>query len=109
MAEIVAQALAAWRLASMLVDEDGPGGMFAWLRRKAGLQSVPVRTGDGWQTVTTAANPLAELFACVWCLSVWTAAVLALRPLRPLRLPLAGSALAILLHEAMRWLRSRNG
>lgn len=109
MAELIALALAAWRLASMLVDEDGPGGVFARLRHRAGLQSVPVRAGDGWQTVTTAANPLAELFACVWCMSVWAAALLALRPLRPLRFPLAASALAILLHEAIQWLRSRNG
>ena len=108
MAELITRGLAAWRLASMLVDEDGPGGVFARLRHRAGLQSVPVRAGDGWQTVTTAANPLAELFACVWCMSVWTAALLAWRPLRPLRFSLAGSALAILLHEAMKWLRSRN-
>ena len=108
MVELVALGLAAWRLASMLVDEAGPGGVFARLRHKAGLRSVPVQTADGWQVGQAAANPIAELFACVWCMSVWMAAALSWRPLRPLRLALAGSALAILAHEVTKWLRWRS-
>ena len=107
MARLVVLALAAWRLASMLVDEDGPGGVFVRLRQAAGLKQAPVKTPAGWTMAQTVSGPLAEALTCVWCLSVWTAAALNLRPLAWLRFPLAGSALAILLHEVLQWLRWR--
>lgn len=110
MAELAALALAAWRLANMLANESGPAAVFVRLRRAVGLGSVPVQREDGgWEAVQTAGNPVAELFLCVWCLSVWTAGLLMWRPLRPLRTVLAASSLAILLHEVLQWLRSHNG
>jgi hypothetical protein len=93
----------------MLANESGPAAVFVRLRRAVGLASVAVQGPDGgWEQMQTASNPVAELFLCVWCLSVWTAGLLMLRPLKPLRTLLAASSLAILFHEALQWLRSHN-
>lgn len=54
---LVLASLACWRLTSLLVYEDGPGEMFAWLR--------------GWLSDRTG------LLDCFWCASVWVAAPLA--------------------------------
>lgn len=80
-------ALATWRLTSLLVAEDGPGHVFAWWRKQVG-------TVGFW----------AELFGCVWCLSVWIGllmTVVALTPAWWLLWPLALSAVTISLG---RWL-----
>lgn len=101
-------ALAAWRLASLLVNEDGPGAVFARLRHKAGVRSVVTRDAAGNPTASRAAlTPVAEGLTCVWCVSVWTAALLALplAPVRALRLVLAASAGAIMAHEALERMR----
>ena len=69
--------LAAWRLASLLVAEDGPGAMFARLRKRAGISTVAVRQPDGsLQVGKTARTSLAEGLMCVWCTSIWMAFVL---------------------------------
>jgi Protein of unknown function (DUF1360) len=62
LAEAVIIAFASWRLASLLVHEDGPGHVFARLRRFAGVPDAGEIEGV-----------LPELFSCVWCMSVWTA------------------------------------
>lgn len=56
--------LGGWRLASLLVHEDGPWAVFAWVRRLAGHE----RTGEMgfW----------ALLLDCVFCASVWTGTAL---------------------------------
>lgn len=54
--------LAGWRLASLLVNEDGPGAVFARLRRAVGVPEQGEATG------------LAAMLSCVWCTSVWTVA-----------------------------------
>ena len=70
-------ALAAWRLASLLVNEDGPASVFARLRKWAGISTVAVRQEDGsLQVGKTARTSLAEGLMCVWCVSVWMAALL---------------------------------
>lgn len=56
---VVLAGFAGWRLASLLVREDGPFAVFERLRHLVG-----VRTG--------VLNPVAEVFTCVWCMSVWT-------------------------------------
>ncbi len=104
-------ALAAWRLAHMLVHEDGPWAIFARLRYQAGLRSVAVRDGEGNVNVArVAANTWAEGLTCVWCVSVWTATLLGMgdwRWVRWARRVLAVSAGAIIVHEVVQWLRSR--
>lgn len=101
---LLALALASWRLASLLVNEDGPGAVFSRLRYKAGVRAVVTRGPDGRPDASkVATTPVAEAFLCLWCMSVWTAGLLALplAPVRWLRLVLAGSAGAIIIHQAM--------
>lgn len=58
-------AFAAWRLASFIAVEEGPWGIFEHLR---GLAGVPEK-GD-------VKGMLPILITCVWCVSLWTAALL---------------------------------
>lgn len=77
--ELLVLALAAWRLAFMLVLERGPFDLFARLRAR-------------W--------PLGGLLTCVYCASVWTAALLLLlwpTPLRFIAVVLAVSAAGLML------------
>jgi len=66
MLDFVIKALATWRLASLLVNESGPLGMFDKLRHAVG-----VRYDE--RSVAYGTNNLAELLTCVWCTSMWTA------------------------------------
>jgi hypothetical protein len=106
--------LAAWRVASLLVNEDGPGAICARLRLRAGISYVVRQNGAGQpEAMRVAHGWLAEGLTCVWCVSVWTAALFVLLALIPyanavsavLRDVLAVSAGAILLHEALERLR----
>ena len=56
--------LGGWRLAALLVYEDGPFDAFARLRRLAGLE----REGEQPR--------MAKLLSCVWCTSVYTTTAL---------------------------------
>lgn len=90
--------LATWRISSLLVNESGPFGLFAWIRYWVGVQynehSQPYATND-----------FAELFTCLWCFSVWVgigwAVLYWYAPLWAfwLALPFALSAVAIALDE----------
>lgn len=80
-ADIAVRALLAglggWRLASLLVVEDGPGAIFARLRARAGLAwpATPEPIEGFW----------AGVLSCVWCCSVWTVTALyALSYLHPM-------------------------
>lgn len=105
--DLISLGLAAWRLAYMLVHEDGPLAMFSRLRYAAGVRAVVRRDHTGApQAARVAMGPLAELLTCAWCVSVWTAGLLAIPwgPVRWLRLVLAGSAIAVASHEVIeRW------
>lgn len=106
-------ALAAWRLAYMLVREDGPFAMFARLRRRAGLTQIIVNGPNGPDVAWSASNTLAEGLQCVWCVSVWTATLLYGSTLLPhayrivwvLIYVLAISAAAIAMHQIIERLR----
>ncbi len=87
------EALAAYRLTHLFVYEDGPFGIFDWIRHKAGI-SIEVQQGYEWWW--TAAGEVrseevsretvhtdgfwAELLACPLCLSVWFAGLVRLLP-----------------------------
>lgn len=58
-------ALATWRLSNLLVNEDGPGNMFAYLRAFVGVQEF----------ADDQPNAVAGAFACIWCMSVWVGAL----------------------------------
>lgn len=97
-------ALASWRLAHMLVNEAGPFAVFSRLRYKAGVRAVATKDGHGNPAASRVAlTPLAEGLTCVWCVSVWAAALLSipLAPLRWLRLVLAASGGAVIVKEAV--------
>lgn len=85
--DLIVISLASWRLASLLVQEDGPNDIFAKLR------AAVMPEGE--------VSSLALVFTCVWCMSVWTAMVLtAVWVIWQLPvLVLAASALAIIVHE----------
>jgi len=108
-AELLVQGLAAWRLASLLVNEDGPGDVFSRLRYRAGVRQVVVNGPHGPAATRTALTGLAKGLTCVWCVSVWTAGLLGLLTRRPagraLRDALAVSAGAIAVHEGLARLR----
>ena len=111
--EFILLALAAWRLAYMLVREDGPFAMFARLRQRAGLTQIIVNGPDGPDVVWSASTTLAEGLQCVWCVSVWTAGLLLALTYLPWAQPLiwfgitllAISAGAIALHQTIERLR----
>lgn len=86
--------LAVWRLSEMLVDEDGPLGMFRELRNRTGLRYSWTTSGEYKVSYWPKWNPL----HCVYCTSVWVGVVLALMPSWVSR-PLALSAIAVLLKD----------
>jgi hypothetical protein len=99
--DFVAIALSAWRLAFMLVNEAGPGNIFAKLRRLVGVRERLSDTPGG-KAAPYGLNPLADAFCCIFCMSVWTAALswLGLQtPIAPVVYILAASGLAILAHQ----------
>lgn len=99
-------ALAAWRLAYMLVQESGPGHVLATLRKRLGVIEVEVQTPTGMHKERNATNWVGTLFTCVNCMSVWTAALcygLLLTPLAPVVYVLAGSGLALWGHSYTGW------
>lgn len=59
--ELVLVGFAGWRLASLLVNEEGPFDVFTRFRDVVGVPRVGEITGV-----------LPKLFSCVWCTSVWT-------------------------------------
>lgn len=67
--------IAAWRLAYMLVYEDGPRDILRWLRRRVGVSDAPmVQVGEP----EVRAPVLAEVFSCIWCMTFWTALLMGL-------------------------------
>lgn len=64
---LVLTALAGWRLAYLLTNEDGPANVFGWLRRRvAGPMDRDIKPGS-----------VDKLFSCVYCMSFWTVALVA--------------------------------
>ena len=91
--------LATWRLSAMFSYETVPFEMFVYIRELAGI--VHDDTGE---IVTDDGSFFAELFTCIWCLSIWIGAfvgiVLWFYPvLVVLFLPFALSAGAVLVER----------
>jgi hypothetical protein len=69
--------LATWRVTHLLVEEDGPGDLVVRLRQ---------RVGEGW---------IGSALDCFYCLSIWTAAPVAVAVARrPREAPLTWLALS---------------
>lgn len=62
-------ALATFRISSLIADEDGPFGVFEWTRGKIGAK----RDDKGANYGT---NNFAVGVTCIWCNSIWIAAVI---------------------------------
>ena len=90
--DILAIVLATWRLANMLVNEDGPGRVFVWVRRGLGIVQDDEGKTIGWSDW----SPL----YCVWCTSLYTAILLLFLP-KPVAWVLALSAVACLIDAAL--------
>lgn len=116
MTDVIILALAAWRIASLLVNEDGPGAVFARLRYAAGIRYVVRQGVDGPEPTRTASNWLAEGLTCTWCVSIWCVCGLTLLRLalmafgivsvyNAIALIFAASAGAVLIGETVNRLR----
>lgn len=57
-------ALAAFRISSLVAGEEGPYGLFDWLRSLIG-----VKRDDAGKTYGT--NSFATGLTCLWCNSIW--------------------------------------
>ena len=99
---LVILGLAVWRVSSLLVNEEGPWELFARLRHRLGVRydvrSKPIGT-----------TMVSKALTCVWCTSVWVGTgggvfyLLAPRLTMALCLPLALSAVAILVNKAVEY------
>jgi hypothetical protein len=92
---LIVAALATWRLSSLLVNknEAGPANLLHRIRDWAGAYEL----GEDDEPITS----LGKLFSCVWCMSVWVGAALAVIAITPcwaLLIPFALSAVAILIN-----------
>lgn len=96
--------LAAWRLASLLANEDGPWMVFKRLRQKA----------EQWCNKYPFCRDLGlhELVACEWCNSVWIGAGITMlylwigETIFYVALPLALSTMAIIIKYIVQVLQS---
>jgi len=96
--------LAAWRLASLIANEDGPWQVFKRVRQRA----------EQWCQKYRFCRELGlyELFACEWCNSVWIGAVLTVlylwigETILYLALPLALSTVAIIIKYVVQLLQT---
>lgn len=64
--------LASWRVASLLAHERGPWDVFLRLRALAGVEHDATGSPFSWPETF-----FGKLLRCPWCLSPWTAALMA--------------------------------
>lgn len=76
---LIVLALAAWRLAHLLVNERGFLAIGERVRTLAGVRQAEVQRMAGNQSYTTTEcqgdNEIARMLCCVYCTSVWTSAM----------------------------------
>lgn len=97
-------ALAAWRLASLVANEDGPWQMFKRFRQRA----------EQWCTKYRFCRELGlyDLFACEWCNSIWIGAGLTVlylwlgEAILYIALPFALSAVVIIIKHIVELLQT---
>ena len=97
-------ALAAWRLASLVANEDGPWQVFKRIREQAARWCKRYRF--------CSELGLYEMFSCEWCNSIWIGAGLTLlhlwmgNTILYIALPLALSTVAIIIKYVVQLLQS---
>lgn len=90
---LACKALATWRIAHMLVNEDGPDDVIINLR------TYLTRPFEFAPNQLMYERVLKGMFSCVWCMSIWVGLVLSILPTRA-SVPFALSAVAIAIDEA---------
>lgn len=102
-------ALATFRISHLVADEDGPWGLFEWIRGKIGVRRD--EKGEPYGT-----NNFAVGLVCQWCNSIWIGVVLMLLYIYTKQItvwvcfPLALSAVALTISEINKLLvRCNNG
>ena len=113
--DLVVLALATWRLASLLGQEDGPFGVLAALRYRMGERydeysnQVLERLGEKWYHALV--YEIADQLTCLWCCSIWVGVLLTILYLvLPMitfywMLPFALSAVGVYLNARARFRR----
>lgn len=96
---IITGAIATWRIAHMLLLENGPWRVFRRAREALG-----VVYWDGTDDNTAVQDYKYEITVCIWCLSMWVggivAAITALHPRAyALFIPYVYSAIAVMLDK----------
>lgn len=91
MLDFLIDALATWRLTSLLHREEGPFSVFDELRDKIGVKYDVNNMPYG-------ENEVAKAFSCMWCLSVWISFGIRLIG-RWLRYSMALSAIVIIIER----------
>jgi hypothetical protein len=93
-------ALATFRISSLIADEDGPLGLFEWLRSRIGVERDT-------QGKTYGTNNFSVGLVCQWCNSIWIGVILMLLYMTTKQItvwicfPLALSAVTMILE---RWI-----
>lgn len=91
--DVVIIGLAGWRLASLLVTEEGPGLIFMRFRMWLGVREEPGEQSSGF-------FPL--VFSCMWCMSVWTTLLAAgIWYLEPVAVMIVAAMAVALIPEAL--------
>ena len=101
--------LATFRISSLIADEDGPLGLFEWVRGKVGVRRD--ERGENYGT-----NNFAVGLVCQWCNSIWIGVILMFLYIYTKQItiwicfPLALSAVALTISEINKLLvRCNNG
>lgn len=85
--------LASWRIASLLVTEEGPGLVFMRLRTMVGVLEGPGEQSSGF---------LPLVFSCIWCMSIWTTLLAAaIWYLEPVAVMICAAMTVALIPEAL--------
>lgn len=107
--DFIILALATFRISHLVADEDGPWGLFEWIRGKIGVRRD--EKGEPYGT-----NNFAVGLVCQWCNSIWIGVVLMLLYIYTKQItvwvcfPLALSAVALTISEINKLLvRCNNG
>lgn len=95
--DLITCACATWRLAHLIMWEDGPYAILRKARERIGV------THDDDGTPISYQGEAANLVSCMYCLSVWVGVVMALLAPRWLRTALTCSAGAIVLDKWLGW------
>lgn len=102
-ANLLIYGLAVWRISSLLVNEEGPWGVFESFREWLGIERI---FDPEYLQVPDRFFP--QIFACVWCMSIWVAIAVSIcryyfsAPTFYICLALAFSAMAIVVERVVR-------